>query len=260
VWQQRAIEIHNEESDWERRFHRHDALPTPTNFGHAVATREVAANGHAPTDAEAIGETRNVVTLTVTEFKECGATWAQQARQLGDKSANQFQPITAAIECEAWLCGNAEARQVAWGKVANASGGLRRINIRGWHIRQVGDQEIEVRWIAGCTRGEERLRKIALHEGDARRNATTQRSRARHHQRIARDVGGNETQGHWRFVGERHGECATTGADLGGVEWMGRTTECAVGGNAVGEEGECRLNDQFALWSRVQHVRRDEQL
>jgi hypothetical protein len=36
-------------------------------------------------------------------------------------------------------------------------------------------------------------------------------------------------------------------------------TERAVGGNAVGEKGECRLNDQFALWSRVKHVWCDEQ-
>ena len=44
------------------------ALPAPTNFGHAVSTRKVAANGHTPADAKAIGKSRNVVTLTVTEF------------------------------------------------------------------------------------------------------------------------------------------------------------------------------------------------
>jgi hypothetical protein len=36
-------------------------------------------------------------------------------------------------------------------------------------------------------------------------------------------------------------------------------TECAVRGNAVGEKGECRLNDQFALWPRVKHVWCDEE-
>jgi hypothetical protein len=36
-------------------------------------------------------------------------------------------------------------------------------------------------------------------------------------------------------------------------------TERAVRGNAVGKKSECRLNDQFALWSRVKHVWCDEQ-
>jgi hypothetical protein len=197
MWEQRAIEIHDEQSNWERRLRCHRALPTPTNFGHAITARKIAANSHAPTDAEAIGETRNVVTLTVTEFKECGAAWAQQARQLSDKSANQFQPITAAIECEAWLCGNAEARQIARRKIANACGLLRFINVRSWYIRQVCNEEIEVCRVAGCSRRQEWLGEIAVHEGDARCNAAPQRIRARHHQRLARDVGGNKAQRHW---------------------------------------------------------------
>ena len=36
-------------------------------------------------------------------------------------------------------------------------------------------------------------------------------------------------------------------------------TECAISGNAIGEKGECRLNDQFALWSRVKYIWRDEE-
>ena len=86
------------------------ALPAPTNFGHAVATRKIATNGYAPTDAEAIGESRNIVTLTITEFQECSATGAQQSRQFSDESANQLQAITTAIKRKARLCGNAEAR------------------------------------------------------------------------------------------------------------------------------------------------------
>jgi hypothetical protein len=38
-----------------------------------------------------------------------------------------------------------------------------------------------------------------------------------------------------------------------------RTTKCAVGRHTVGEEGECCLNDQFTLWSRVKHVWRNEE-
>ena len=63
-----------------------------------------------PTDAEAIGESRNIVTLTITEFQECSATGAQQSRQFSDESANQLQAITTAIKRKARLCGNAEAR------------------------------------------------------------------------------------------------------------------------------------------------------
>jgi hypothetical protein len=37
------------------------------------------------------------------------------------------------------------------------------------------------------------------------------------------------------------------------------TAKCAIGGNAIGEKGECCLNDQFALWSRVKYIWRDEQ-
>jgi hypothetical protein len=37
------------------------------------------------------------------------------------------------------------------------------------------------------------------------------------------------------------------------------TAECAIGGNTIGEKGECRLNDQFALWPRVKYIWRDEQ-
>jgi len=110
MWEQRAIEIHDEQSNWERRLRCHRALPTPANFGHAVATRKVSANRHAPTDAEAIGESCNVVTLTVTEFQQHSATGAQQSRQLSDKSANQFQAITATIKRKARLCSNAKVR------------------------------------------------------------------------------------------------------------------------------------------------------
>jgi hypothetical protein len=197
MWEQRAIEIHDEQSNWERRLRCHRALPTPTNFGHAVTARKIAANRHAPTDAEAIGESRNVVTLTVTEFQECSTTRAQQSWQLSDESANQLQPITAAIKRKARLCGNAEARQIAWRKIANACGLLRLINVRSWYIRQVCNEEIEVCRVAGCSRRKERLGEIAVHEGDARCNAAPQRIRARHHQRLARDVGGNEAQRHW---------------------------------------------------------------
>jgi hypothetical protein len=197
MWEQRAIEIHDEQSNWERWFHSHTALPAPTNFGHAVATRKIAANSYAPTDAEAIGESRNVVTLTIAEFKECSATRAQQPRQFSDESANQLQPITAAIKRKAWLCGNAEARQIARRKIANACGLLRFINVRSWYIRQVCNEEIEVCRVAGCSRRKERLGEIAVHEGDARCNAATQRIRARHHQRLTRDVGCDETQRHW---------------------------------------------------------------
>jgi hypothetical protein len=80
VRKQRAIKIHDEQSNWECRFHRHSALPAPANFGHAVATRKVTTNRHAPTNAETISESGNIVTLTVTEFQECSATWAQQSR------------------------------------------------------------------------------------------------------------------------------------------------------------------------------------
>jgi hypothetical protein len=38
------------------------------------------------------------------------------------------------------------------------------------------------------------------------------------------------------------------------------TAECAIGGNTIGEKGECRLNDQFALWPRVKHVWCDKKL
>jgi hypothetical protein len=252
--QQRAIEIHDEKPDWERWFHSHTALPAPTNFGHAVATRKIAANGYAPTDAKAIGESCNVVTLTIAEFKECNATGAQQSWQLSDESANQLQPITAAIKRKAWLCSNAEARQVAWRKITNACGLLRLINVRSWYIRQVGNQEIEMCRVAGRSRRKEWLGEITVHEGDARCNAAAQRIRARHHQRLARDVGGNKAQRHWRLVSECDGECAAPSADLGGIEWMRCATKCAVGRHAVGEKGECRLNDQFALWSRVKHV------
>jgi hypothetical protein len=110
VRQQRAIEVHDEQSNWERWFHSHTALAAPTNFGHAVATRKITANGYAPTDAEAIGESCNVVTLTVTEFQQRSATGAQQSRQLSDKSANQFQAITATIKRKARLCSNAKVR------------------------------------------------------------------------------------------------------------------------------------------------------
>jgi hypothetical protein len=36
-------------------------------------------------------------------------------------------------------------------------------------------------------------------------------------------------------------------------------TECTIGGDTVGEEGECRLNGQFALWSWVKNVWCDKQ-
>jgi hypothetical protein len=197
MWEQRAIEIHDEKSNWECRFRCHRALPAATNFGHAVTARKIAANSHAPTDAEAIGESRNVVTLTITKFQECSATGAQQSRQLSDESANQFQSITATIKRKAWLCSNAEARQVARRKIADACGLLRPINIRSWHIRKVCNEKVEVCRVAWCSRRKERLSEITVHEGDARCNATAQRIRARHHQRLARDVGGNEAQRHW---------------------------------------------------------------
>jgi hypothetical protein len=181
MWEQRAIEIHDEKSNWECRFRCHRALPATTNFGHAVTARKIAANSHAPTDAEAIGESRNVVTLTVTEFQVCSTTRAQQSWQLSDESANQLQPIATAVECKAWLCGNAEARQIARRKIANACGFLRFINVRSWYIRQVCNEEIEVCRVAGCSRRKEWLGEITVHEGDARCNATTQRIRARHH-------------------------------------------------------------------------------
>jgi hypothetical protein len=44
------------------------ALPAATDFGHAIATREVAANRDAPTDTETVGDTRNVVTLAVAKL------------------------------------------------------------------------------------------------------------------------------------------------------------------------------------------------
>jgi hypothetical protein len=37
-------------------------------------------------------------------------------------------------------------------------------------------------------------------------------------------------------------------------------TKCAVCGNTIGKEGERCLNDQFTLWSRVEHIWCDEQL
>ena len=40
---------------------------------------------------------------------------------------------------------------------------------------------------------------------------------------------------------------------------MRRATERAIGGDAVGEEGECCLNNQFALWARVKHIWGDKQ-
>jgi hypothetical protein len=37
-------------------------------------------------------------------------------------------------------------------------------------------------------------------------------------------------------------------------------TERAVSRHTVSEKGECRLNDQFALWPRVKHVWCDKKL
>jgi len=259
MWEQRAIEIHDEQSNWERRLRCHRALPAPTNFSHAVATRKITTNRHAPTDAEAIGESRNVVTLTVTEFQECSTTRAQQSWQLSDESANQLQPITAAIERKAWLCGNAETRQVARREIPNTCSIPGAINLPGWHIRQVCNEKIKVCWITGCTRRKKRLGEIAVHERDARRHTAAQRIRARHHQRLARDVCCDETQRYWRFVGEGDRKCAAPRADLCSVQRMWRATKCAIGRHAVGKKGECRLNDQLALWPWVKHIWRYEQ-
>ena len=90
------------------------ALPAPANFGHAVATRKVTTNRHAPTDAETISESGNIVTLTVTEFQECSATGAQQSWQLSDESANQLQPIgVTAHQLVSWPNGPAIAQLCA---------------------------------------------------------------------------------------------------------------------------------------------------
>jgi hypothetical protein len=168
------------------------ASPAPTNFGHAVSTRKVAANGHTPADAKAIGKSRNVVTLTVTEFQECNAARAQESRQLSDESANQLQPIAAAIEREARLRGNAEASQVARSKIANARVSFRIVNIRGGHVGEIRNQQVEMRRIARRTRSEKRFGEIAVHEGDARGNTAAQRIRARDHERFSRDIGCNQ--------------------------------------------------------------------
>jgi hypothetical protein len=114
--------------------------------------------------------------------------------------------------------------------------------------------------IARSARCEERFGKIAMHEGDARRNTATQRIGARNDQRFARDIGGNQAQRHRRFIGKRHGERTASSANFGGVEWMWCTAEGAISSNAVSEKGECGFNDQFTLRSRVENVGRHEQL
>jgi hypothetical protein len=167
VWEQRAIEIHDEESDREDRFHHHRALPASTNFSHTFATRKVSANGDAPTNTEPIGKSCDRIALTVTEFKERSTAWAQEAWQLGDEPTNQLKPVAATIKCETWLCGNAETGQVARCKITNACGRLRAVNLCCWHIRQVCNEKIKVCGITGRSCREKWLGEIAVHEGDA---------------------------------------------------------------------------------------------
>jgi hypothetical protein len=137
VWEEGAIKIHHQKTNWQGWLRCHEDLPASPNFGHAVATRKIATNRHAPTKAETVDESGNVITLTITEFQECGATGAQQSRQLSDESANQFQSITATIERQARLRGNAEARQIARRKIADACCCFCTIYLCGWHVRQV---------------------------------------------------------------------------------------------------------------------------
>jgi hypothetical protein len=168
------------------------ASPAPANFGHTVAPRKVTANRHAPTDAETVGESRNIVTLTVTEFQQCNAARAQESRQLSDESANQLQPIATAIKREARLRGNAEASQVARSKIANACASFRIVNIRGGHVGEIRNQQVEMRRVARRARSKKWFGEIAVHEGDARGNAAAQRIRARDHERFSRDIGCNQ--------------------------------------------------------------------
>jgi hypothetical protein len=113
VWQECAIEIHHQQPNWQGWLRCHVVLPASANFGHAVATRKIATNRHAPTDTESVGESGNVITLAIAKFQERCAAWAKQARQLRDESANQFQAITATVERKAWLGSDAESRQIA---------------------------------------------------------------------------------------------------------------------------------------------------
>jgi hypothetical protein len=94
-------------------------------------------------------------------------------------------------------------------------------------------------WITWRTRRKKRFSEIAMHEGDARCNATTQRIRAR---------------------GEGDGKRTAPGTDLSGVQWVRCTAECAIGGNAVGKKCERGFNDELALWPWVEHIGGDEQL
>jgi hypothetical protein len=113
-------------------------------------------------------------------------------------------------------------------------------------------------WITRCARSQEWFGKIAVHECDTRRNTTAQRIGARNSQRFAREVGGNEAQWHRGFIGKRHGERTATSANFCGVEWVRRATKRTIGGNAIRKKGECRLDNEFALWSRVKDVGRYE--
>jgi hypothetical protein len=88
-------------------------LPASANFGHAIATRKIATNRHAPSDAESVGKPSDVVTLPVAEFQERCAAWAKQARQLRDESANKFKSIATTVERQARLGSDAESRQIA---------------------------------------------------------------------------------------------------------------------------------------------------
>ena len=151
----------------------------------------------------------------------------QQARQLGDKSANQFQPITAAIKRKARLCSNAKVRQVAWRKIADACGCLRLINIGGRHIWQVRDQQVKVRWVAWCARREERFGEIAVHEGDARGNTGAQCIGTCNGERLARDVGCGEPKRRWRFRCNGNSDGAAPRADLRRVQRLWCATERA---------------------------------
>ena len=86
-------------------------------------------------------------------------------------------------------------------------------------------------WITWRTRRKKRLSEIAMHEGDARCNATAQRIRARDHERFAMPVLEIDTQG----GGEQDtGQLLdVTGANISAIRRRGEVLEVRVWNDTV---------------------------
>jgi hypothetical protein len=136
----------------------------------------------------------------------------------------------------------------------------RRVHLVARHIGEVGEEKVEVCWVAWSARGEEWFGKIAVKEGDARSNTSAQCIGARNSERLAREIGCGESKRRWRLRCNGDSDRTAPRADLRRVQWLRCATERARRRYTISKVGKRRLYNELCLWAWVKHIWGDKQL